>query len=732
MYIAKLQGSGYDDLMDAAESRFPFLFGTQYYRAPTPDPLEWEKDLDAIRGLGFTMVKLFVQWRWSHRAPGRFAWDDLDRLLELCTRRDLGVTLNFLLDVSPVWLYQSWPDAMQVNASGVAVQPYVVGHRSIGGHPGPCYRHPGALAERKLFVEEAVRHFRGAPSLRMWDVWNEPELCFPQRTPDLATMVCYCPHCGDGFRAWLKRKYGALERLNAVWGRWYERWDEVELPRGTGAYVDFIDWREFHLDTMAEEAAWRLEAVRRIDPAHGRYLHVVPNWWFSAVTCADDFAMAKDCEVFAATMNGQPEMFQHVMSAARRKTVYNVESHLNFGQTGMHQRRLGLQDVLRDFLPQIGAGVKGIMFWQYRPELLGAEAPAWGLVRPDGSPRPVTDAVREFWRVLSPNAADLRVSMPAAPLIGLWRSRRNEIFHFCMHGNVASHTAGIGGWIRSLYAASLPHVLINDLMLAGGEIDALKLLVMPSPYYLTQEEADGLDRWVRAGGVLVCEAHLAGYDGTSGRHSTELPGCGLARRWGIRESESTAAVHLRPDPAQFAEAAGLADDVRKALQGAGPAGSRWYPIRLQDGATVLGVDRYAELSGTGIVPLGSFDGVSPCLAKVRVGEGVVFYCGTNIGEAAEKDPAGISALLGMAAAAAGVEPPCRVRPEVPGSVHLDVLEREGTPRYAVVVSSLDRGQAVRLEALGNWVGLYTGTKWTLNGATEVEVPAAFAEIFRIG
>ncbi len=253
---------------------------------------------------------------------------------------------------------------------------------------------------------------------------------------------------------------------------------------------------------------------------------------------------------------------------------------------------------------------------------------------------------------------------------------------------------------------------------------------MPGPYYLTQEEADGLDRWVRAGGVLVCEAHLAGYNGSTGRHSTVLPGCGLARQWGIRESESTAAVHLRPAPAQLAEARGLADDVRKALQGAGFVGSRWFPIRMDDGATVLGADRYAELSGPGIVPLGSFDGVSPCLARVQVGEGTVFYCGTNLGEASEKDPSGMNALIRMAAAAAGIEPTCRVRPQVPGSVHLDILEQEGTPRFAVLVSSLDSGQAVRLHATGHWVGMYTGTTWTLNGETSVEVPAGFAEIFR--
>jgi beta-galactosidase len=172
-----------------------------------------------------------------------------------------------------------------VDASGRPVLPRAVGHRQIGGHPGPCYRHPGALALRKRFVERTVAHFRGHPALQMWDVWNEPELCYPQRRPDLATLACYCPSCARDFRAWLCGKYGTLDRLNAVWGRCYGAWGQVEMPRDGGTFTDFVDWREFHLDTMAGEAAWRLEVVRTGDPAHARYLHVVPNCWFSAVTC---------------------------------------------------------------------------------------------------------------------------------------------------------------------------------------------------------------------------------------------------------------------------------------------------------------------------------------------------------------------------------------------------------------------------------------------------------------
>lgn len=714
----------------AACARFPFIFGAQYYRAPTPEPECWETDLRNMRELGFTAVKFFVQWRWSHRAPGRFYFDDLDRLMELAADHDLGVTLNILLDMSPLWLFGRYPDAKQIDCSGHAVEPYVVGHRSIGGHPGPCYSHPGALAERQDFMIATVEHFRAHPALQMWDVWNEPELCFPQRSPNLANMVCYCDCCRTGFLAWLHAKYGNLDPMNAAWGRCYEQWEQVEMPRGTGAVIDFVDWREYHLDTLAAEAAWRLDTVRRLDPGHGRYLHVVPNTWFNPVTCVDDFAMAEHCEVFAATMNGGPSPCLHILSAARGKVCYNVESHINFGSTDMHQRVLDLPQLLADFVPQLGLGIKGFLFWQYRPEILGLESPAWGLVKPDGTPRPVTEAVRTFWRALQPQAASLRKAFPAPAAVGIWRSRKNEIFHFCAQGEVGSFNASVEAYVRTLYWDNLPCRIVSGDMLAGKELAGIRLLIMPDCYYLTEPQASALDAWVHAGGVLLCEAHLGGYNGTTGRHSRTVPGCGLAQAWDLRETDSTAASHLRLGSGTAPDTAAMPEDVRKALKEFGAGGGKFFPIHMHDGTLVWGAHRYAVLEGNGLEPLGAFGAASPCIGRQRVGNGVVIYCGTNLGQAAERDPAGIQALVRLAAATAGLTRTAVAEPELPGTVHVDLLDEGDVTRFAAIISTADREQRLRLDTRGTWRGLFTGTAWTFDsGRATVTLPARFAELF---
>jgi|GEM_PF-582838 len=781
----------------------PFIFGAQYYRAPTPEPDCWPADLRRMAELGFNAVKFWVQWRWSHRAPEGFVFDDLDRLMDLAAEAGLGVTLNTIFDVAPLWLYELYPDARQVANDGHAVEPYTVGHRQIGGHPGPCYNHPGALRARRDFMAATLDHFRGHPALSMWDVWNEPELSFPQRTPDMAGLVCYCAHCREAFLGWLRAKYGLLEALNTVWGRCYEDWTQVELPRNPHTFTDFVDWREFHIDTMTGEARWRLALVAERDPDHVRYLHVVPNTMapFNVVTCAaDDFALADNCDVFAATMNGGPVMATQVISAARGRLVYNVESHVNHGCTSLHQRVLGLDDLLDDFLPQIGLGIRGFLFWQYRPEVLGFEAPAWGLVALDGSDRPVTRAAATFWETLRRHAAAL-LDCPALPApVGIWKSRKNEIFHYAVHGTFQPLIESVETYLGALYWQSVPARFISGEMLAQGDLAGLKLLVLPSPYYLTQAEAVQLDAWVRAGGVALVEAHLGGYDGTTGRHSRVMPGCGLADAWGLREIETTSAryLSLAPPPSAGASAPdggtapelALTEDVKKALAALGPLGGEVFPLAWDDVALarlvpargaegapapsfppggagdvpnrggvpgpLWGADRFAILDGAGLTVLATFADRPVVVAK-PVGAGAVIYAGTRLGQAARANPAAFAAFVRAVVARAGVAPPLgAVASAAPASsrrgdfpraeetaqregarradddphVHVDLLrDREGTPRYLIVLNRDAAPRTLTLDLHATARGLFSGETWRLTGPTAVTVPPHFADLF---
>lgn len=707
---------------------YPFIFGAQYYRAPTPEPELWSADLKLMREMGFTDVKFWVQWRWSHHSGDKFVFDDLDVLMDLASANNLRVTLNTIFDVSPVWLFDKYPDAKQVENNGHIIEPYSVGHRQIGGHPGPCYNHPGALTERKNFMEEAVSHFAKHPALAMWDVWNEPELSFPQRTPDVEKMACYCQNCQKKFNEWLKVKYTTVENLNAVWGRCYENWPQVEVPRSVETFTDFIDWREFHNDTITAEARWRLELVRELDPDKIHYLHVVPNTLlpFNPVsTCADDFELAKLCDVFAATMNNGPFFTPQVMSAGQGKICYNVESHINGGNTNMHQAEINLPELLNDFLSQIGMGIKGFMFWQFRPEMLGLESPAWGLINPDGSDRAVTKAAKTLWAKLSPFSDKLMKCFPKSAEIGIWKSRKNEIFQFCLNKNFNSLAENTNAYAEAFYWNSYNYRYINGSMLENGNLAGIKLLILPSCYYMTDQETFRLDEWIRNGGVAIAEAHLAAYSGTTGRHSKIIPGAGLADKWNLREIESVSSYRLKLNQSELVEL-NVTEDTRKLLKDFGVSGAKYFPIRLKSGNILWGAERYAKIESSNAIPLGWFHNDYPCIVQKNIGKGTILYCGTNMGEGSQKDPSGFMEILNSTVKMAGISPNLN-QSGVSNGLRIDSLYQDNKLEFLVIRNNLRVNQLLKPDQKDDFIGLFSGVKLTTDSAAEI--PASFCDIF---
>jgi beta-galactosidase len=711
---------------------YPFIWGAQYYRAPTPEPGIWDIDFQKMKELGFNHVKFWAQWRWSHIREDGFFFDDLRRLMELAGKYELRVTINTIFDVSPHWLFEKYPDARQVMNNGAIVEPYVVGHRQIGGHPGPCYNHPGAREERKKFLAATIDALSNYPALEMWDAWNEPELSYPQRFPIVEEkLVCYCPHCAGRFKEYLQQKYGELSELNVKWGRNYPDWKYVEIPKSKDAYLDFIDWREFHTETMTGEAAWRLEMVREKDPGRTGYLHVVPNTMapFNAVTtCTDDFQMASLCDVFAATMHGGPFFTPQVISAARGKICYNVESHINAGSTSMHQKVHDLEALKKDFVPQVGLGIKGFLFWQFRPEVLGREAPAWGLINLDGSDREITRAARIFWKTLSPHESRLMESMPATPPIGIWKSRKNEIFQYAEHGSLDPLIGNVNGYADTLYWNSYAYRFISGDMLAAGELEGLRVLIMPSAYFLTAGEAYQLAGWIRRGGVLLAEAHLGGYNGTRGRHSRTMPGHGLAEAFGFREELSTASFHLDLEKAgAFAQE--TTGNSKKALEAAGISGIGYFPIQLPGGKILWGAQRYAELQGNNLKVEGSFHKGRPCAVSTPLGEGHVYYFGSRLGSGASRGNEGLLEVIGRICEKAGTGRTLSASPAYDNMLFCAALMKNSRVEFIALQSRSDKAMPVTMAGYGKFSGLFSGKTFSMDGTGKIDLPPGFTDLF---
>ncbi len=625
--------------------KFPFIYGAQYYRAPTPKDELWIRDLKLMKAAGFTDVKFWAQWRWSERKEGEFYFGDLDALMELAKGFGLRVTINVICDVCPSYIYEKYPNCRPVDINGQVFIEREVSCRQIGGYPGPCYNHREAFDHRMAFIKELINRYKDHPAMFMWDMWNEPEHNLLKRAPKFENLFCYCDNCKKAFMDWLKIKYKDINNLNNKWGRCYTDFSQIELPRTGETIGDFLDYRLFALETMAKEAKARVEIAKEIDKNHPVYLHPVPNTGdcFNSLTGVDDFKMSIPCDCFAGTTNGFPTQPLQTTSSAKGKVCYNVESHLRYGSATMYAKHLNKQDFLNVFIPQVGLGIKGFMHWQFDSETLGVEAPAWGLNPYNNEYTYLAARVKSNndYSVLKEDKSyigakeageylknlfdkGLLEAMPKKPEIGIYKSTSNDIVQFCINKNIDDLVNSINGWTKTLYAMSGNICYVNDYEVLEGIDENIKVLIMPYVYALTATLSRKLSDFVRRGGILVTEPHFGAYDIFYNRIS-QSNGSNIACFVDIFEINTTSPIHLEKDMEKQSEKEAT-DDVSKAMKAFGNIGSEEFPVKYKN-MDLIGYKRYAEYVGEGLEVLGTYKD-KPLIVKKQLGEGAVICMGS--------------------------------------------------------------------------------------------------------
>jgi beta-galactosidase len=519
-------------------------FGSQYYRAPSPAEGEWDRDLANFASLGFNTVKLWVQWRWNNPRKGVYYFEDIDRLMELASKHGLRVMLNTIVDVAPAWIYREFPDASMLTLDGRRIGPQVQPHRQIGGL-GLCLNHAPAMDHLFAFLRETFRRYATHPALEMWNVASEPELTssmaemrlYADDASKMGDMLCYCPRCRAAFTAWLGSKYGTIDALNLSWNRNYAGFDEVETPVTRNSFNDLIDWRMFFVHTLGENVRRRFEAAKEEDRGRHPLLshHVFIQGFPVTSTANDPWNVAQYGDLHGITQMDDPMMCDVLRSAAGGKPVICAEMLMLYGYTLEVPKRIAMNDVKRFVFNGVAANLKGFIFWQYRPELLAREAPAWGLTFLDGSPTPWLKDFAEVNRVIQGNAGFLLDAAPRKAEVALLYSPENQVFGWAATGNEKNVTDSLLGAHRALYASNFVIDFVHPSTMTPESIAGYKAIVIPFPYYLDERTCSTLASWVEKGGVLVGEAYFAGWNREQGSHQSTVPGYGLHGLFGARQ-----------------------------------------------------------------------------------------------------------------------------------------------------------------------------------------------------
>ncbi len=621
-------------------------------RAPMLEPLDetsrerWLRDLRTIRSLGFNAVRTWVEWTGNEPRPDQYDFSNLDLLLELAREVGLRVLVQVYTDSAPDWVGDRWADARFVAQSGD-----VIPSQSA---PGYCFDHPEVQAKILEFYRTTARHAVRHPNFHGWDLWSEPHIinwAIIDYVPN--AQFCYCPSSIRRFRSWLQRKYGSLENLNQAWYRTFTDWDQVEPPRfGTIlSYTDFIDWKLYIREKLAEDLRLRAEAVRSVDPTRVTTSHAaVPGLYTSpmwGVGAPDDWLMAGSVDYWGTSIypkHSFPDRhwslltLTSLMDFIRSSGLSKGGFYVGELQAGMGIRGTVVGDPVTAgdqrlrAIGMLSRGARAINVYAYYPMNSGYEAGGYGLINLDGS---VTPRARELGRLAAAVDRHQKLFLAARPA----RSPVAVVYNPLAHLVGGEQNSGRGSTVREslqglhqlMWKHNLPMDFVHIREVEAGVLAQYKFVFLPYPLMLTATAARQLASFVENGGTLFSEARC-GWNDDRGYSQDVIPGFGLDQVFGVREGrlKMVDTVELQPEA------------------GAVPEGIQ----RLR------GVELWEELiPGAATQVLATVPGVGPALTVRSHGRGRAYMAGTFVGAALarEADPQ-TESFLAAILREAGVRP----------------------------------------------------------------------------
>lgn len=610
------------------------------------NPEQWPaairaEDVELMQRAGVTMATLGVfSWGELEPEPGRFEFDGMDDAIDRLHAAGIAVDLATPTASPPIWLHRAHPEILPVSRTGQRYEQ--------GGRLGWCPSSP-VFREAALGVVDAIAHRYGAhPAVRLWHLGNE----FGG-----GNRRCYCDVSAAAFSRWLADRYGAIEALNAAWGTafWghrYRAFDEVEPPRdsetvGLGNPGLVLDFDRFSSWALLQHAIAERDVVRRHSPG----IPITTNSMVGVGPHVVDYAgwarefdlVANDHYVTAA----DPHREADVAYAADRTRGLDPSRPWLLMETAagaVSWQRVNRPPepgaMRRTAMTHIARGADGVMFFQWRQSIAGAEQFHSAVVPHAGAGSRTfreVEALGAELALLAPVAGTLVDPARIAILVDdesgwAWDSGPKPVWH----RSIATEAAR---WHRLLGAAG--HRV--DVLPVSADLGMVDVVLVPALFLMSATTAGSLATVVARGGTVVVSSLSGIVDETNTVVPGGYPGF-LRDLLGIRVIEH---VPL------------LADDA--VALGSGAVVDGWAELleAPSDGGAEV-VDRYAQ-GGTCAIVAGH-----PAVTARDVGAGRAWYCSASL------DDPGLLALLQRVLEHAGVP--------ADGVQGLDVVRRAGGGR----------------------------------------------------
>jgi len=551
--------------LSAAAGFFPVSvwYGGGKARAPMLEPVSanspalWRQDLDRIKLLGFNTVRTWVEWTAGEPREHQYHLEQLDLMLKLAEEAGLKVIVQTYVDSAPDWLGVKYPDARFVAQNGQAIPSQSA--------PGFCFDHPGVRQATLDFLQEVARHAAKSPAFYGWDLWSEPHIInWAEINYIPNASFCYCSHSIARFRAWLRKKYGGIPELNQAWYRQFQDWNEVEPPRFDTilSYTDYMDWRVFITQKIAEDLRSRTTAVKAILPDRVTTSHSAGPSALGSFAGGDgnpdDYLMYKAVDYYGTSLYPKHSLPPHMSpmrvrmavdltrSAGVNRGFYIGELQAGFGVRGdVVSQEITPLDVVRYMWTAISRGARGINLYAFYPMSSGYESGGYGLIDLDGTLTARSKTAGEAARQIAANSDLLLGAHPKPAEVAIVVNQLTNLIGGAGHlYNRGAVSRSLSGYYRIFAERNIATDFVNGTDLTLAQMKAYTLVVLPYPILMLSDEAKVLEQYVQAGGHLFTEAR-AGWVDERGYAQSVVPGFGWDRMLGVREQSITPKPQLQ-------------------------------------------------------------------------------------------------------------------------------------------------------------------------------------------
>lgn len=234
--------------------------GVDYYPEHWPASMI-DEDIQRMKEMGVNMVRIGeFAWHLMEPVEGKMDFSFFDMVIEKLKAADIKVMFGTPTATFPAWLAKKYPEILSMDENQ--------NRHVFGGRRQYCYNSDAYLEYSMRIVDALVDHYKDEETIVSWQVDNE----FGHEGSDM----CYCPICHSKFQDYLENKYGAIGKLNDVygtifWGQTYNDFSEIPIPLKTITVHNpalQLDWARFRSDSLNGFAKTHTALVRKIKGDH--------------------------------------------------------------------------------------------------------------------------------------------------------------------------------------------------------------------------------------------------------------------------------------------------------------------------------------------------------------------------------------------------------------------------------------------------------------------------------